>query len=98
MLESLEENMPEGVIWTRPHGGLFLWVELPEGCNTVEMFEAAKKNKVAYVPGVSFYPNGGGENTMRLNFSYCKPEKINEGISRLGAMLKEVIHQNSPVF
>lgn len=98
MLESLEENMPEGVTWTRPQGGLFLWVKLPEECNTTELFPAAVKNKVAYVPGESFFPNGGGYNTMRLNFSYCNPDKINEGIARLGLMLKEQIHLKYPIF
>ena len=98
MLESLEENMPEGVTWTHPLGGLFLWVKLPEGCNSTEMFPAAVKNKVAYVPGESFFPNGGGYNTMRLNFSYCKPELINEGIARLGLMFKEELLKLQPTF
>jgi 2-aminoadipate transaminase len=89
MLESLEEYMPEGVTWTRPQGGLFLWVRVPESCDTTKMFPAAVRNKVAYVPGDSFHPNGGVFNTMRLNFSYCKPEIIVEGIARLGRMLKE---------
>lgn len=89
MLDALTEHMPDGVTWTHPQGGLFLWVRLPEACNSTELFPLATKNKVAYVPGESFFPNGGGLNTMRLNFSYCTPEKINEGISRLGAMLKQ---------
>ena len=98
MLEALEEHMPEGVTWTHPQGGLFLWVRLPEACNTTDMFPAAVKNKVAYVPGESFHPNGGGFNTMRLNFSYSTPEKINEGIGRLGKMLKEELCRNEKVF
>lgn len=89
MLESLEEYMPEGVTWTRPQGGLFLWARVPESCDTTKMFPAAIRNKVAYVPGDSFYANGGVYNTMRLNFSYCKPEIIVEGVQRLGHMLKE---------
>lgn len=89
MLEALEEHMPDGVTWTRPKGGLFLWVRVPESCDTTALFPAAIRNKVAYVPGDSFHPLGGVTNTMRLNFSYCKPEKINEGIARLGNMLKE---------
>lgn len=89
MLDALEEFMPSGVTWTRPQGGLFLWVKLPEHVNTAEMLPKAVEKKVAYVPGAPFFPNGGGENTMRLNFSYCKPETIIEGISRLG----EVVHQ-----
>ncbi|MFA5836677.1 MAG: PLP-dependent aminotransferase family protein [Bellilinea sp.] len=93
MLDSLAEHMPEGVTWTHPHGGLFLWVRVPESCDTTKMFPAAIRNKVAYVPGESFHPNGGGTNTMRLNFSYCKPATIVEGISRLGNMLKEELCQ-----
>jgi len=80
--------MPDGITWTHPQGGLFLWARLPESCDATEMFPAAIKNKVAYVPGENFHPNGGGKNTMRLNFSYSKPEKINEGIVRLSNMLK----------
>ncbi len=93
MLDSLAEYMPEGVTWTHPHGGLFLWVRVPESCDTTKMFPAAIRNKVAYVPGESFHPNGGGTNTMRLNFSYCKPATIVEGVSRLGNMLKEELCQ-----
>jgi len=89
MLDALEKYMPEGVRWTRPQGGLFLWVTLPEGLNTTEIFRDAVEHKVAYVPGESFHPCGGGENTMRLNFSYCKPEVIYEGIQRLSQVIKE---------
>lgn len=89
MLDSLEENMPDGVSWTHPEGGLFLWATLPESINTVELFKDAVKRKVAFVPGESFYPCGGGSNTMRLNFSNATPERINEGIARLGQAVKE---------
>ncbi|HEY9077381.1 MAG TPA: PLP-dependent aminotransferase family protein [Anaerolineaceae bacterium] len=88
MLESLEEHMPEGVRWTHPKGGLFLWVTLPKGLSSIEIFPDAIAQKVAFVPGDSFHPNGGGENTMRLNFSNASPEKINEGIGRLGRVFK----------
>ena len=88
MLDSLEEHMPAGVKWTHPQGGLFLWVTTPESINTVELFKEAVEQKVAYVPGVSFYPNGGGYNTMRLNFSYANCEKINEGIARLARVIR----------
>ena len=89
MLDSLDENMPEGVNWTRPHGGLFLWVTLPEHINSTDMLSEAIQEKVAYVPGEFFYADGSGQNTMRLNFSFCSPEKINEGISRLGRAIKK---------
>lgn len=89
MLDSLDENMPEGVNWTHPHGGLFLWVTLPEHINSTDMLSEAIQEKVAYVPGEFFYADGSGQNTMRLNFSFCSPEKINEGISRLGRAIKK---------
>ena len=89
MLDALTEHMPEGVKWTHPKGGLFLWATLPEGMNTTELLQDAVAEKVAYVPGTSFFANGGGENTMRLNFSYSKPELINEGIARLGKVFKK---------
>jgi 2-aminoadipate transaminase len=89
MLDALTEHMPEGVKWTHPHGGLFLWATLPEGMDTTALLQDAVAEKVAYVPGTSFFANGGGENTMRLNFSYSKPDLINEGIARLGKVFKK---------
>lgn len=91
MLDALEEHMPTGVRWTHPEGGLFLWVTLPEKINTTDMMPEAIKEKVAYVPGESFFPRGGGQNTMRLNFSYANDEKINEGIGRLGTVIKKAL-------
>jgi 2-aminoadipate transaminase len=91
MLEALQKYMPPDVHWTHPQGGLFLWVTLPEGVNTEEIFPLAVAKKVAYVPGRSFHPRGGGLNTMRLNFSYCKPEVIDEGIARLANVFEEVV-------
>ncbi len=85
MLKAMEEYFPEGVKWTRPEGGLFLWVTLPEYIDTREMFKDAIKNKVAYVVGTAF---AGGKNTMRLNFSYPSDEEIVEGIKRLGEVIK----------
>jgi 2-aminoadipate transaminase len=88
MLESLEEHMPESVSWTHPHGGLFLWATVPQNLDTTELFTKAVAEKVAFVPGDSFYATSKVTNTMRLNFSCCKPEVINEGISRLGKIIK----------
>lgn len=88
MLEELEKHMPEGVKWTHPLGGLFLWATLPESIDTQELFKKAVEKKVAFVPGASFHPDGRGKNTMRLNFSYCKPEIIREGIARLADVIK----------
>lgn len=83
MLSALERHAPPGVRWTRPAGGLFLWLTLPEGMNSRELFPRALQQKVAFVPGSAFYPNGGGERSMRLNFSYPTPAAIEEGIRRL---------------
>ena len=88
MLQALEEYMPEGVLWTKPKGGLFLWVTLPDCIDTSKIFNEAVDQKVAFVPGGPFHPLGGGENTMRLNFSNSKPEMIQEGIKRLAKVIK----------
>ncbi len=71
---------------------MFLFATLPEGLDALSLFEKAVANKVAYVPGGFFHPVGGGENTMRLNFSFPEPDVIREGIARLGNMLKEEIY------
>jgi 2-aminoadipate transaminase len=91
MLSALERYMPEGVQWTHPKGGLFLWVTLPEGLDSNIVFKSAVEAKVAFVPGESFHPLGGGNNTMRLNFSNSKPEMIEEGIKRLAKAIKDIL-------
>jgi 2-aminoadipate transaminase len=89
MIQALEQYMPEGVQWTKPKGGLFLWVTLPKSIDTKEIFTKAVEAKVAFVPGGSFHPLGGGENTMRLNFSNTRPELTTEGIKRLAQVIKD---------
>jgi len=89
MLAALESHFPPGASWTRPQGGLFLWATLPEGLDSREVLPRAVERKVAFVPGLPFHANGGGERTMRLNFSYCPPEVIASGIERLGAAIAE---------
>ncbi len=90
MLDALEEFWPNGCCWTRPQGGLFLWAQVPEPVDTLAFFQKAVAKKVAYVPGVNFYPYAdGGFNAMRLNFSNSRPEQIVEGIRRIGEALKE---------
>ena len=92
MLAALEKYMPEGVTWTKPEGGLFLWVRLPENISADEMFEdAVNKDHVAYVIGSAFHCDGSGQNTMRLNFSFATPEEIDEGIRRLAEAVKKRI-------
>ena len=75
--------LPEGTRHTVPQGGLFVWAELPEGRNAQELLNAAIERGVAFVPGTHFYPNGGHENTFRLNFSMQSVERIREGMARL---------------
>lgn len=94
MLDSLTEHMPKEVKWTRPEGGLFLWATLPEEIKTRDFFHTALDKNVAFVPGESFFAEGGGENTMRLNFSNAKPEMINEGIGRLSTVIKDHLIKN----
>ena len=91
MLNALEKNFPEGSRWTRPEGGLFIWVTLPEFLDTEKMLPLAINQKVAYVPGTAFYADGTGANQMRLNFSYANEELIAEGIKRLGKVIRKEI-------
>ncbi len=91
MLETMAEMFPSEVRWTHPQGGMFLWGILPQGMDAAEVLKKAIERKVAFVPGSAFHPNGGGENTMRINFSYSKPDTIREGITRLGLLLKELV-------
>jgi 2-aminoadipate transaminase len=91
MFEMMEEVFPQGVSWSKPKGGMFLWGTLPKGMDSAEVLKRAIEKKVAFVPGTAFHPCGGGENTMRINFSYASPDTIREGITRLGTTLKETI-------
>lgn len=89
MVATMEETFPESVSFTRPEGGMFLWVTLPDGVSSLDLFNRAITEKVAFVPGQAFYADGGGSNTMRLNFSNSDNDRIVEGITRLGKVLKE---------
>ena len=91
MLSLLEEYMPDGVSWTRPEGGLFLFLTLPEGFDAVKFYDTALDAGVAYVAGAFFHTDGIGQNTMRLNFSFMTPERIREGIKLLALLLKGAI-------
>ena len=88
MLAALAEHFPPEARWTRPDGGLFLWVELPEGMAAEGLFERALAERVAFVPGGPFFASGGRHNFMRLNFSNSSEERIGEGVRRLGDLLK----------
>jgi 2-aminoadipate transaminase len=93
MLDAIERHMPkdEDITWTKPQGGLFVWMRLPEGIDTTDMLELAIEKKVAYVPGAASFVDGGGQNTLRLAFSLATPEMIDEGIRRLASVVKETI-------
>ena len=91
MLEAIENHFPSQVHHTHPQGGLFLWAELPDWLNSEDAFHIAIQNKVAFVPGRSFYPHGDVHNTLRLNFSNATPENIQVGIARLGKVFKQMI-------
>jgi 2-aminoadipate transaminase len=93
MVDMLERTMPASVSFTRPAGGLFLWLELPEGMDALELLSICLQQKVAFIPGASFFPNGGGKNTLRLNYSNMTEEKIREGIKRLAAVIRSQIKE-----
>jgi len=88
MVRMMEECFPESVSFTRPEGGMFIWAALPESMSSLELFHEARAEKVAFVPGQAFYADGGGKNTMRLNYSNCNKDRIGEGVERLGRAIK----------
>ncbi|MBR3065845.1 MAG: PLP-dependent aminotransferase family protein [Bacteroidales bacterium] len=90
MVKSFEEYMPEGVKWTNPEGGLFLFLKLPKKYDTRELFDIAIKENVAFVIGEAFHSDGSGKNTMRLNFSFATDEKIVEGVKRLANAIRQL--------
>ena len=87
MLEALEDHMPDGTTWTRPAGGFYVWVTLPEGFDTAAMLPRAVTSRVAYVPGTAFYADGLGSRQMRLSYCYPTPSRIEEGVRRLAAVI-----------
>ncbi len=93
MLAALDAEMPAGVRWTRPAGGLFLWMTLPENLNARTLLDECVRQNVAFVPGGAFFPNGDHENTLRLNYSNMPVPRIQEGIRRLGAAIREEVRR-----
>jgi 2-aminoadipate transaminase len=95
MMDALEANMPEGVTWTKSEGGLFTMMTLPEYINTNELIKTAiQEENVAFVAGSSFFCDGSGTNTLRLNFSYATEEKNLEGVRRLANVIKKEINKH----
>lgn len=97
LLSLLEKHMPEGVRWTHPEGGLFLFLTMPEGFDAVKFYDTALDAGVAYVAGEFFHPDGSGKNTMRMNFSFMSPEKITDGVRLLAGLLRAEIDGTSKI-
>lgn len=91
MISSIEEHFPPEVRFTRPEGGMFLWVTLPEGVSALRLFDLAGGEHVAFVPGAAFYVDEGGKNTLRLNFTNSTADQIEEGIKRLARVIKTLL-------
>ena len=91
MVSMIEKYFPENVEYTKPEGGMFLWVTLPEGVSSMDLFDLAIKENVAFVPGQAFYVDGSGINSLRLNFSNSNNEQIEEGIKRLGNAINKLL-------
>jgi 2-aminoadipate transaminase len=94
MIELIDEYFPPEISYTEPEGGMFLWLTLPEGMAAMELFNEAVQFNVAFVPGEAFYIDGGGRNTLRLNYSNADEEKIQQGIYRLGEAIKKMMVVN----
>jgi 2-aminoadipate transaminase len=90
MQDLITEQFPADVRCTRPEGGMFLWITLPEGISSMDVFDAAIREQVAVLPGSPFYIDGGGNNTIRINFSNSSEEKIREGIGRLARVIRKL--------
>ncbi len=89
LLGALEVLMPAGCTWTRPAGGFFVWMTLPEGLNSKAILPRAVAERVAFVPGTGFYSDGGGSQHMRLSYCYPEPERIREGVRRLAGVIEQ---------
>lgn len=88
LLAALEKYMPEGTTWSVPHGGFFVWLTVPEGVNTATMLPQAREIGIEYLPGVACYFDDNGKNAMRLSFSFAHDDVIDEGIRRLGDLIR----------
>ncbi|HSD83637.1 MAG TPA: PLP-dependent aminotransferase family protein [Anaerolineae bacterium] len=92
MLDALEREFPREVQWSKPKGGIFIWATLPDQVNTWNLLpQAVEQEKIAFVPGFAFGIQGGGQSSMRLNFSNATPESIEEGIRRLGRIVQQAV-------
>jgi len=95
MVQAIESHFPPEVTFTRPQGGMFLWATLPASLSALDLFERAAAQKVAFVPGTPFFLDNGGLHHLRLNFSNAPEDRIEEGIRRLGAIMKQMLVQKA---
>jgi 2-aminoadipate transaminase len=91
MLDAMAEHFPASVSWTRPEGGMFIWVTLPKQIDAMKLLDTALAARVAFVPGAPFYANEGETNTLRLSFVTVPPERIREGIAILGKLIAAML-------
>ena len=91
MLDAMAEHFPASVTWTRPEGGMFIWVTLPKSIDAMKLLEQSLAARVAFVPGAPFYANEPETNTLRLSFVTVPPERIREGIAILGKLIKDML-------
>ncbi|HEU4851220.1 MAG TPA: aminotransferase class I/II-fold pyridoxal phosphate-dependent enzyme, partial [Telluria sp.] len=87
MLDAMEQHFPKGVTWTKPEGGMFIWVTLPKHVDAMKLLDVSLAAKVAFVPGAPFYANEPETNTLRLSFVTVPPARIREGIEILGKLI-----------
>ena len=92
MLAALDREMPEGVDWTRPEGGMFVWLTLPKGVDGKALLEhAVQTHRVTFVPGGAFFADGSGGNTIRLSYSLPKEVVIDQGVARLAGAMRDMM-------
>ena len=91
MLDAMREHFPSGVTWTKPEGGMFIWVTLPKHIDAMKLLDQSLAARVAFVPGAPFYANEPETNTLRLSFVTVPPERIREGIAILGKLIKDML-------
>jgi DNA-binding transcriptional MocR family regulator len=90
MLEALKTHLPPGVSWTRPGGGFFIWLSLPQGVDVEALRVIARQRGVDFSPGTGFFVGSGGERNLRLAFSYVPPDEIRRGVAMLGQAIDEL--------
>ena len=91
MLDAMQASFPTGVSWTRPEGGMFIWVTLPKSIDAMKLLDQSLAARVAFVPGAPFYANDPASNTLRLSFVTVPPERIREGIAVLGKLIADLL-------